>query len=314
MTALLVDGTHDASELRRALYAGDLVLRTNVDAVFELVDFARGQLTALFDPYPAEEVHLHLTPEAVAALLATWKPSFIHHQHSKTLVRKIIEEVGFPPDRTHFDVPKPRTAFPVGHLSTGIAFAFPWHRDTWYGAPPQQINWWLPVFDVRPDNAMRFDPAQFARAVPNSSEAFDYYEANVARRTTATQVRAEIQPRPAALDHHPDDELVVVAPPGSVLLFSAGHLHATVPNTSGRSRYSVDFRTVDRDDVESGTGAPTPDVACTGTALRDFVNVADGSRFDEGLVQRLYGPPPSDAVLVFDPRDQLDASSTPDER
>ena len=49
----------------------------------------------------------------------------------------------------------------MGHLTTGIAYAFPWHRDVWYSAPPQQINWWLPVFAVREDNAMRFDLESF---------------------------------------------------------------------------------------------------------------------------------------------------------
>jgi hypothetical protein len=34
---------------------------------------------------------------------------------------------GLPAEHTHFDLPKPRTSFPVGHLTTGVAFAFPWH-------------------------------------------------------------------------------------------------------------------------------------------------------------------------------------------
>ena len=31
----------------------------------------------------------------------------------------------------------------------GFVFSFPWHRDVWYSAPAQQINWWLPIFPVR---------------------------------------------------------------------------------------------------------------------------------------------------------------------
>ncbi len=69
----------------------------------------------------------------------------------------------------------------MGHLTTGVAFAFPWHRDVWYSAPAQQINWWLPVFPVRDDNAMGFDLDSFDRAVPNSSDGFDYYENNASR-------------------------------------------------------------------------------------------------------------------------------------
>lgn len=49
----------------------------------------------------------------------------------------------------------------------------------------------------------------------------------------------------------------------------------------------------------TGRGAPLVDVECTGTAVRDFHNVADGSAFDEDLVTRLFGAPPADAMLVF---------------
>jgi hypothetical protein len=84
-----------------------------------------------------------------------------------------------------------------------------------------------------------------------------------------------------------------------VLLFSGSQLHATIPNTSGRSRYSIDFRTVDRRDVTTDRGARLVDVNCTGTALRDFVSIESGERFDEQLVRSLHGDPPEDAMLVF---------------
>ena len=117
----------------------------------------------------------------MAKILGAWKPRFIHSERSRKLVRAIIAEAGFPPEDTHYDLPKPRTSFPVGHLTTGVAFAFPWHRDVWYSAPAQQINWWLPIFPVRDDNAMSFDLASFDRAVPNTSDTFDYYQNNASR-------------------------------------------------------------------------------------------------------------------------------------
>ena len=147
--------------------------------------------------------HEHIEPAEMAKILGAWKPRFIHSEMSKKLVRAVIEEAGFPAEQTHYDLPKPRTSFPVGHLTTGVAFAFPWHRDVWYSAPAQQINWWLPIFPVREDNAMSFDLASFDRAVPNSSDTFDYYENNARRLTTATQVTKERQARPGALDHRP---------------------------------------------------------------------------------------------------------------
>src|SRR5580692_2257712 len=259
----------------------------------------RDELTKLFAPYDPEHAHEHIEPAEMAKLLGEWKPRWIHAERSRELVRSIIAEAGFESGYTHYDVPKPRTSFPVGHLTTGIAFAFPWHRDVWYSAPAQQINWWLPVFPVRETNAMSFDLASFAQAVPNTSGEFDYYDNNARRFSTAKSVGRESQARPRAIDHTPDVDVIPVPAPGEVLLFSGAQLHKSIPNTSGRARYSVDFRTVDVKDLKADRGAPLVDVKCTGTAIRDFHNVADGSAFDEQTVVELFGAPPPDAMLVF---------------
>ena len=129
------------------------------------MDYTREELTELFRPHDPEHVHEHFEPAEMARILGAWKPRFIHSETSKKLVRAVIEEAGFPAEETHYDVPKPRTSFPVGHLTTGVAFAFPWHRDVWYSAPAQQVNWWLPIFPVREDNAMASTcPASTGRA------------------------------------------------------------------------------------------------------------------------------------------------------
>ena len=301
---ILIDPGVSGDDLRRQLYSGHLVILTRLRALTDFVEYTREELIGLFKPYDPEHVHEQITPPEMAKILGRWKPRFIHSEKSRKLVRAIIQESGFPAEQTHYDLPKPRTSFPVGHLTTGVAFAFPWHRDVWYSAPSQQVNWWLPIFPVREDNAMSFDPRSFDQAVLNSSDTFDYYENNSGRLTTATQVGKERQARPGALNHKPAHELVILPSPGEVLLFSGAQLHASTPNTSGRARFSVDFRTVHVPDLLTGQGAPLVDVYCTGTAIRDFVNVADESSFDEQLVQDLFGTPPEDALLVFGAPDQ----------
>jgi hypothetical protein len=296
---IIVDPDVSGYGLRQQLYAGNLVILTRLRALRDFVEYTREELTELFKPHDPEHVHEHIAPPDMAKILGWWKPRFIHSERSRKLVRAVIQEAGFPAEDTHYDLPKPRTSFPVGHLTTGIAFAFPWHRDVWYSAPAQQINWWLPIFPVRDDNAMSFDLQSFDRAVPNSSDTFDYYRNNASRLTTASQVSRESQARPQALDHKPGQEIVILPAPGEVLLFSGAQLHASTPNTSGRARFSVDFRTVDVPDLLAGRGAPLADVSCSGTAIRDFINVADESNFDEQTITRLFGAPPIDAVLVF---------------
>lgn len=299
MPSILTDPPIPAEDLRQRLYSGDLIILTRLHALAEFVDYMKAELTELFAPHDPEHVHEHIEPAEMAKILGAWKPRWIHAERSRELVRAIIAEAGFDPVYTHYDVPKPRTSFPSGHLTTGIAFAFPWHRDVWYSAPAQQINWWLPVFPVRETNAMSFDLANFARAVPNTSGAFDYYENNARRLNTAKSVGKESQARPGAIDHHASVEVIPLPAPGQVLLFSGAQLHTSIPNSSGLARYSVDFRTVDTRDLLSGRGAPLADAYCTGTAIRDFISIRDESGFDEETVVNLFGVPPEDAMLVF---------------
>ena len=296
---ILVDPLETGASLRQMLYDGHLVVLTQLQSVSDFVEHTRQELTELFRPHDPEHAHEHIDPADMAKMLGVWKPHFIHSATSKKLVCEIIREAGFPAEQTHYDVPKPRTSFPVGHLTTGVAFAFPWHRDVWYSAPAQQINWWLPIFPVREDNSMAFDLQNFASAVPNTSDGFDYYENNAGRLTTATQVTRERQARPGAIDHEPRHELAVLPAPGAVLLFSGAQLHTSIPNTSGRARYSVDFRTVDASDLVARKGAPLVDAHCTGTAIRDFRNISDESSFAEQTVVELFGAPPPGAMLVF---------------
>ena len=65
-------------------------------------------------------------------------------------------------------------------------------------------------------------------------------------------------------------------------------MHSTVPNTSGVTRYSLDFRTVHLDDVWGGVGAPNVDSASTGTSMRDYLRGTDLEHIPEEAVA-LYG-------------------------
>jgi hypothetical protein len=287
-------------ELRAMLYRGDLVLLTKLAPVAEFVEFVRQQVNELFAPHAPRDAHAFHSPAELARILGVWKPKFIHHPRSKELLKAVVAAAGFDPDQTMYDVPKPRTSYPSDHLTTGIAYAFPWHRDTWYAAPSQQINWWFPVANLAPDNAMKFDLTSFAGQVENDSSGFDAYQANKERLTVASQVGKDTRSRPRALNHSAREELVLLPAPGQILLFSGAQLHASIQNTSGVARYSVDFRTIDRRDVVSGAGAPMADVQCSGSVLREYRAVKDDAAFPEEFVQRMAGAPPEGAILVFD--------------
>jgi hypothetical protein len=92
-----------------------------------------------------------------------------------------------------------------------------------------------------------------------------------------------------------------VVPPGGVIVFSGAHLHSTVPNITNLVRWSIDFRTINIDDVASKRGASNADSASTGTSLRDFLRVADFAPIPEDIVAAYDDGVPVDGVAVFKP-------------
>ena len=75
-------------------------------------------------------------------------------------------------------------------------------------------------------------------------------------------------------------------PVGGVMVFSGQQLHATATNTTEVTRFSVDFRTVHRGDLEHGVGAPRSDAHCTGTSLRDFLSCIDLQQLPADVIAR----------------------------
>ena len=72
-------------------------------------------------------------------------------------------------------------------------------------------------------------------------------------------------------------ELRLVIEPGDLLCFSGAHLHASVPNSTGVARFSVEVRTVDAGDVADDRGAPNVDGEAPRVAKDWFRHVDDGT-------------------------------------
>ena len=296
---LFHDSELDDAKRRHALYGGSIFVYSPSPSALKLCEFARELIEAAFHPHDPRKVQESLPVERCVEILAELKPKFIHHPTSKELIQRMLAERGCDLEKTYFDVPRLRTAFPADYLASGIAYAFHPHRDTWYSAPGSQINWWMPVYEIYPENSMAFHPRYWDEAVANSSNTYNYYTWNRNNRQSAAQhVKTDTreQPRPQ-VPLAPDPQVRVVANVGGVMLFSAAQLHSTVPNTCGLTRYSIDFRTVPLDDVWNKAGAPNVDSASTGTTMRDYIRASD------------YSHLPEDAIALY--CDETEAEFTP---
>ncbi len=104
-----------------------------------------------------------------------------------------------------------------------------------------------------------------------------------------------------------DPQFRLVTEPGGAILFSAAQMHSTVPNTSGRTRFSIDFRTVHLNDLRSRKSAPNVDSSPLGTSLRDFMRGADLTPIPEDVISAYDNAPLQEGVLVYKPESSIPA-------
>ena len=305
MNTIYFDSTVDDETRRKQLYQGQLFVYSPSPSSSALCTFAREMIQEAFGSVDPLKAQYSMPVEKYVEIMAQLKPKFIHHPKSKQLIQGMLDEFGCDLSKTYFDVPRLRTATSDGYLTTGIAYAFHPHRDTWYSAPFCQLNWWLPVYEIQSENSLAFHPRYWTQPLRNGSNRYNYYRWNEdSRKDAAKHIKTDTrdQPRPEEpVELDPQTRLVCKA--GGIILFSGSQLHSTVPNTAGRARFSIDFRTVHLDDVAARNGAPNIDSACTGTTLRDFLCAADLSRMPEELILPYDQELPLDGVLVFGPPD-----------
>jgi hypothetical protein len=303
MNSILVDSSHDDDTRRTRVFDGQVYVFSPTPSSLAFCDFARGLLQEAFAPLDPLEAQFKLPVERFVEILAPLVPRFVHHPESKKYTRGIMKDLGCDLAKVYLDVPKMRTQTHAGYLTAGVGYQLHPHRDTWYSAPMCQLNWWLPIYPIEPESSVAFFPRYWTRGVANGSHQFNYYEWNATgRKVAARQIKQDSRKQPKAEEAlELDPQIRIVTRPGGLLLFSGASLHATVPNTSGRTRFSIDFRTVHYDDVVGKRGAPNVDSHSTGTSLRDFIRGTDSARLPDDVVALYEDHPPTSGVLVFEP-------------
>lgn len=272
----------DDEARRETLFEGDLVLYPRRSSTAALCDHALAMAAEAFAPHEPERAQFALRVEDFAARAGALKTRFTNDRQTKELIRAILDDLGCDLEQTYFDVPRLRIVPSDNYLSSGVSYVYKAHRDTWYSSPHAQVNYWMPAFAILPGRAMSFFPAYWDKELPNSSAGFDYGEwCRVGRTQALGLIKEDTRKHP--LPTAPVDgssELRIAGTKGDMILFSAAHLHATAPNCSGLTRFSIDFRTVHLEDLRTGRGAPNIDCAATGTTLRDFLRASDFTAID----------------------------------
>ncbi len=290
---------------RQLLFDGQLFVYSPRKTTLAFIAFARKLIEEAFAPLDPETAQYKLSVERYADILMKLKPGFIHHPESKRLIQEMFVEMGCDLGKTYFDVPKMRSSTSDNYLTTGIAYAWHPHRDTWYSAPPCQINWWIPIYDIQADNAMAFHPHYWNRPVKNSSKGYNYYLWNQQSRGAHVAQFLKEDPRPLPKPTEPmelDPQIRLIVPAGGIVFFSGAQMHSSVPNTSGKTRFSIDFRVVHEDDVKGRKGAPNTDEECTGTTMRDYLRGTDLAHLPDDLVALYDDGTGAAGELLYQPK------------
>ena len=288
MNSIYYDSKFNDDKRRNEIYKGQLFVYSPSENTLAFIQFARQMIEEAFSGFDPITAQYKMEVEEYAAILSKLKPEFIHHPKSKEFIQAILLERGCNSTQAYFDVPRMRTSTSDNYLTSGIAYAFHPHRDTWYSAPMCQINWWLPIYEVESDNIMAFHPHYFSKAVKNGSRNYNYQKWNeTSRKEASKHIKLDTREQPKPKEEMIlDPQIRIVTPPGGMVVFSAAQMHSSIPNFTGKTRFSIDFRTVHLGDLVAEKGAVNIDSHCTGTTIGDYLQVASLKNIPEDIIQR----------------------------
>ncbi|MER6434695.1 hypothetical protein ABT272_45465 [Streptomyces sp900105245] len=279
MTGIHFDQLMPDDRRRQKIFEGDIFIYSPSAASMSLCQLTRTLLTEAFGPHAAQTAQDFISPDDYVELLADLRPSYTSHPRVRSLIKETLIHLGLDSDDTYLKQPDLR-AMTSGLLNAGPGLLLEAHRDTWYADPFSQINWWMPIFDYTTESGMEFYPDYFTKGIENDSEFYDLREWRASGMAQAAKRKERVAGDNSMAREKPNtsSDLRIVMPPGAIMLFSAAHLHATTPNTSRKTRFSIDFRTVNVQDVISGASADNVDTAARGSTLGDFSRLSDGSK------------------------------------
>jgi hypothetical protein len=282
-----------SAELRDKLYRGAIMRFRDLAPMQDLIAFTRRFVEAELAPASPVESHEGRGGER-AQIYSAARRKFANSPDAKRLWRSVFVEAGLDPEQTARDQLVLRFNPPVQPeqehaVRRGIGTVH-LHRDTWGTNLYAQINWWAPVWPLDPGRTLVFYPHLFDRPVNNSSAGFDIAAVMQRSREAPETVRsAELVPRPLGLLPR-GEGIPVLIEPGEVIAFSAQHLHGGVANRTGKTRISLETRTLFIPDHVRGRGAANVDGRARWMTPGMFRRVADGEPLDRVLGVPAFQP------------------------
>ena len=261
--------------IREKLYEGTIFQCPATEASHQLVHMVYEVLFQSLGEAP-RTIERKCTPEEFFTKMGLVRKEIYTQPRFHKAVRKCIEALGFDNQHIAFDPARLRIINHDGHHNPLAAAVYYPHRDIWYGHPKSLITWWIPLDSLIQEETFCFYPDFFHAPVANSSEIFDYeewvskgWDLKIGWQKVSQEHRNQYPS--ISQDISEAKSIGFSCQKGENILFSGAHLHRTLPQSLGRTRFSLDFRIVDTRDFNENKGAPCLDDNSKGNAVRDYI-------------------------------------------
>jgi len=273
---------HPISDPQRAeqIFRGELLVFRQIPAMQQLIDrtdrLLRDKLGGL---EPARAQH-QLSPEDFLQLSGEAQSEFRKSQWPKDLFFSALQQCGVELAKTFYDhFPLRVVPFDLnqdGSHNGAHRAAIGHHRDSWGANIHSQINWWAPIYPLEAERTIAFYPDYWDKPLANNTDSWRFENYLAERRKVPEERRSAYPSAPNPLETVDETHVLkMVIEPGDILCFASAHLHASVPNSTDATRFSVEMRTINRNDLQAGRSAPNVDNAATTPMFRWFRGIVD---------------------------------------
>lgn len=262
MNILNIHNQIDDSQRAKHLFSGDILVYKNVQAMHDLIGFTKELLKDFLpslDPTTAQQqLNQHDFLEATGKAQTQFRKS----SEARSLFFKVLRQCGVNTQQCFYDhFPLRVVPFASQHQGAHRA-AIGHHRDTWGSNINCQQNWWAPIFELTQARTIALYPAYWDKPLANNTATWRFTEFLAARKQVDSERQVDYPSAPTPTESVDETAVIkLVIEPGDVLNFASAQLHASVPNTSKATRFSVEMRTINQIDLAKGTGAPNIDNA-----------------------------------------------------
>ena len=252
-------------EFLQKIYNGKIICFNGFDEINNIILKSRSLIENLLNSFHPTIMHSKLENEELLFTVRDFQKMFRASKYISDQIEKFFNILNFSSndiflDRQYARVVKSReNNFNQNHNDL-ITDPLSIHRDTWGSNIYSQINWWAPIYTLNKFNTMSLYTDFWDKSLSNDSRTFNLPSIIQSNKTSLKEGKKKLKTIPSLNEQlNIESGLKVLINPGSIIAFSGAHVHASIENNSGLTRFSFETRSVYLDDFLNSNGAKNID-------------------------------------------------------